>query len=248
MATAPSSTAKDPAAQRHAIDEPVVELRDPVLAAFLAWLIPGAGHLYQRRTAKGLLFMVCILGTFFYGLFLGEGHVVYASWRPADKMQRLPADIRLPYLCQVGAGLPALPALLQAYRVKKGREPLFGGFMAPPRREPVEDFVEQPAQSAAKARAAMDQAASDPADGGADAAGDAQPRNRPREGLRSKMYNDELSMWNYKLHRYFDIGTTFTMIAGLLNILAIYDAWGGPMFPARREEPAVDPKAVPATK
>lgn len=28
----------------------------------------------------------------------------------------------------------------------------------------------------------------------------------------------------------FELGTAYTMIAGLLNILAIYDAWGGPVF------------------
>ena len=28
----------------------------------------------------------------------------------------------------------------------------------------------------------------------------------------------------------FEIGTVFTVIAGLLNILAIYDAYGGPLI------------------
>jgi hypothetical protein len=28
----------------------------------------------------------------------------------------------------------------------------------------------------------------------------------------------------------FEFGTAYTMIAGLLNILAMYDAWGGPVF------------------
>jgi hypothetical protein len=43
------------------------------------------------------------------------------------------------------------------------------------------------------------------------------------------------------------LGTVFTMIAGLLNVLAIYDAWGGPAYaiekkdeePAKTEQPAV---------
>ena len=35
---------------------------------------------------------------------------------------------------------------------------------------------------------------------------------------------------NSHLHRFFELGTVFTMIAGLLNILVIYDAWGGPVF------------------
>jgi hypothetical protein len=34
--------------------EPVsIDLRDPWLAAFLAWLVPGLGHMYQRRWGKG---------------------------------------------------------------------------------------------------------------------------------------------------------------------------------------------------
>jgi hypothetical protein len=55
-----------------------IDLKDPVLAALLAWLIPGLGHWYQGRRHKAVLFFVCILGTFIYGLYLGEGRVVYA--------------------------------------------------------------------------------------------------------------------------------------------------------------------------
>ncbi len=145
-----------------------VDLRDPALAAFLAWFLPGAGHIYQGRIGKGLLFFVCILGTFTYGLYLGGGRVVYASWRPEDR--------RLPYLCQIGVGLPALPALVQAQRLRSGRQPLFAGLMAPPRNQ------------------------------------------------------QELADWHFRLHRYFDLGTVYTMIAGLLNVLAIYDAWAGPLL------------------
>ena len=152
--------------------ETVVELKDPAIAAVLAWLIPGAGHLYQGRTTKGLLFMICVLGIFFYGLVLGDGRVVYASWRPTDH--------RLPYLCQVGAGLPALPALVEAHRASNGKPPLFGGMMVPPK-------------------------------------------------LSRQHGVDELSEWHRYLHRNFELGTVYTMIAGLLNILVIYDAWGGPM-------------------
>ena len=39
-----------------------------------------------------------------------------------------------------------------------------------------------------------------------------------------------------KLHRYFELGTVYTMVAGLLNILAVYDAWGGPVFPEKEKE------------
>ena len=107
------------------LDETIeVDLRQPGTAAFLAWLWPGAGHVYQGRYAKGALFMICILSTYFIGLTIGDGHVVYASWTKSDK--------RWQYICQVGVGLPALPALLQNRLRMAGKDPLLGGLMAPP--------------------------------------------------------------------------------------------------------------------
>ncbi len=166
-----------------------IPLKDPGLAALLGWLVPGLGHLYQGRTAKGTLFLVCILGTFVYGVYLGGdrevgwGRVVYMSFHPEDQ--------RLHFLCQAGVGLPTLPAVIQAFRVRGGREPWWGSFMAPPRL---------------------------PSD---------RSSNRPTL--------DEL---HKRLHHYFELGTLYTMIAGLLNILAIYDAWAGPV----RDESADHPK------
>jgi hypothetical protein len=153
-----------------------VDLKDPALAGFLAWLIPGLGHLYQQRYGKAVLFFVCIMGTFSYGLYLGAGRVVYASWREGDK--------RLPYFCQLGVGLPALPALIQAYRVRHGHRPLLGGFMAPP---PLHE--------------------------------NEGPADEPTLGEMIKT-----------LHGFFELGTVYTMIAGLINILAIYDACAGPVL------------------
>jgi hypothetical protein len=159
-----------------------LELRDPAIAALLAFLLPGLGHFYQRRAAKGVLFSVSILTVFFYGLFLGEGRVVYAAWGPQE--------IRWPYFCQVGVGLPALPALVQFELVRSGKRPFFdksSRFMVPP----------------------------DPGD--------------PARGTPS-----ELHLLHKRLNRYFELGTVYTMIAGLLNMLVIYDAWGGPAFALRR--------------
>ena len=39
----------------------------------------------------------------------------------------------------------------------------------------------------------------------------------------------ELDEWHREYHGFFELGTVFTMIAGLLNILAIFDAAGGPV-------------------
>lgn len=168
VSPATTSTVADP-------PESIIDLKNPGWAAFLAWLLPGAGHLYQGRTAKGLIFLICILGTFLYGLYLGQGRVVfvYGPWRPEM--------FRWPFLCQLGAGLPALPAVVQA---KLPDTLLFGGWYMPP----LNQF--------------------------------------------------ELDQLHKELHRYFELGTVFTMIAGLLNILAIYDAYGGPAYVGlqRRDE------------
>ena len=92
----------------------VVELKDPVVAAFLAWLVPGLGHLYQGRTAKGLLFLICILSTFYYGLYLSGGRAVYTQWVDWDRRAYY-------YVCQAPVGLPAMPALLQTFLVRSGK-------------------------------------------------------------------------------------------------------------------------------
>jgi|YNPNPStandDraft_1061719.scaffolds.fasta_scaffold45188_3 hypothetical protein len=176
-----------------------VVLKDPWTAAFLAWLIPGLGHWYQARRAKAILFFVCIMGLFVYGCYLGSrkdlgyARVVYASFRQGD--------MRLYYLCQIGVGLPAMPALVQSARVRQGKTPLWNHFMAPPRL-------------------------------GTD---DGNPPT--------------LSRLCYELHSYFDLGSLYTAIAGLLNLLVVFDAFSGPIFPepsggsgekAKRQEESAD--------
>ena len=203
MTTEAAATDSD---SREPAETLVVELRDPRLAAVLAWLIPGAGHLYQGRTAKGLLFMTCILGIYFFGMYLGQGHVVYASMREADR--------RLPYLCQIGVGLPALPALVQSMRMRDGatpKAPLWNGWMAPPR---------LPGQVI-------------PNDAWAESHPTRRIFNTDRYVLN--LY-DELSAWHERLHGYFELGTVYTMIAGLLNVLVIYDAYSGPLLTAPEDE------------
>jgi hypothetical protein len=181
-----------------------VALKEPELSAFLAWLIPGLGHLYQGRTAKAALFFVCIMGTFIYGLYLGSsndpkigwGRVVYYCWSEGNT--------RLPYLCQIGIGLPAMPALIQAHRMSSNKRVWWSGFMAPPRI---------------------------PSTSGGDRP---DPRDDPNFDQPTA---HEL---NLKLNRYFELGTVYTMIAGLLNVLAIYDAWGGPVFETTEQEDDAD--------
>jgi hypothetical protein len=41
---------------------------------------------------------------------------------------------------------------------------------------------------------------------------------------------EELSMWYERLNSRYDVGALYTIVAGLLNVLAIYDAACGPVI------------------
>ncbi|PQO35740.1 hypothetical protein C5Y96_08785 [Blastopirellula marina] len=159
-----------PAADQDPFAPIPVDLKNPTTAIFLAWLIPGAGHLYQGRRGKGILFLVCILSIYFLGLSMGGGRVVYAKWDNEEK--------RLPLICQLGVGLPTLPALAQSLLVRQKMDPIeIAGvrFMAPP-------------------------------------------------------IDGEMAELHRTYGYLFEMGTLYTMIAGLLNVLVIYDAGAGPVW------------------
>jgi len=164
-------------------DAIVIELKQPMIAAVLAWALPGLGHVYQGRTGKGLLFFVCVLGTFFYGMYLGGGKVVYAAvpWEQQYRWQ---------YWCQLGVGLPSTPMLVQRRRMLDNEELLWNGFMAPPKNGPID--------------------------------------LKDDSGNLTSQPN-ELAKWTVEYHPHFELGTVYTVVAGLLNVLVICDAAGGPL-------------------
>jgi MFS family permease len=153
-----------------------LELRNPPVAALLAWLVPGLGHLYQGRVAKGLMFGACILGLFLFGLQQGAWRVVYFRW---DEQ-----DWRYQYFAQVGAGLVALPALVHQPAVRAKLPPFLANYEARPS-------------------------------------------------------NVELDELHRTLGKRMDVAAIYTMIAGLLNLLVIYDAFAGPaLYAEETQEPA----------
>jgi MFS family permease len=191
-----------------------IDLRNPFLAAVLSWLVPGLGQCYQRRTTKGGLFMGTLLAALVIGLWVGGGRVVYASWRGGES--------RLAFLGQAGIGVVAIPAVIQSLRLHgDGKEPLAGGWFAPPLK---------PGQLVSTAYAAR-LMRSEP---GVDAEDffDKPPYKQFR--------GDQLSMWQRRLGRRFDVGTLYTVLAGMLNVLVVLDAFAGPM----RAPPESRPQAA----
>lgn len=163
-----------------------LNLRNRYLAAFLAWLIPGAGHYYQRRYFKATIFFVCIMSSFLIGMLVAGNRCVYASWNQTEA--------RWQFVLQAGVGLPAMPAVFQAWRIRNGWQPQEGAFMVGPRS------------------------------------------------------TRDLDAWNKVTASGFDMGTLYTMIAGLLNVLVIFDAYAGPLPPPvpkkRTKEPDSEPQSV----
>lgn len=277
-----------------------VELKDPAIAALLAWLVPGLGHLYQGRIFKAVLYSTCILSTFFCGMYLGDGKVVNWKW---DAERRTYG-----YLAQVLVGIPALPALIQSARARptsqswdrrgntlehrlngqfkgfvnvqasNGREfrlPIAGRVDITPseRRdsrsvtgeltgEIQESGDKEPADIAAGAKVNLtltSLVSIEPpifpspnrefecdAQGTIHAAQDIDVRGAVYgkvldvrtlvDSFEAPLDETGLQDANGDLGKYFELGLVYTWIAGLLNILAMWDAFEGPAYGIGDEE------------
>ena len=148
------------------------DLKNSYVAALLGWLVPGMGHVYQGRRAKGLTIFVVVTLLFISGYQMGGGKVVYCSFSGED--------FRWQFGAQFFLGSVSIPAIIQNRSMRsqpdlRDREELmWNGFVAPP----VSSY--------------------------------------------------ELNSWNREYHSFFQMGTLYTLVAGLLNLFAIYDAYGGP--------------------
>lgn len=174
-----------------------------ILAAFLSYLIPGLGQIYQGRVVKGVLFFVCLYALFFYGMYLGSGtytiesktyRVIGNVYLPdtADRhglnpfgLQRTLANLynRPQFAGQFWIGVASWPAIWQYMNYDDNAED--GGF-------PFFRF-----------------------------------ERTPRE--------DDLNAINVAGDKLIDLGWVYTVIAGVLNIMVIYDAFAGPAFLAVTE-------------
>ncbi|OYW19912.1 MAG: hypothetical protein B7Z55_08045, partial [Planctomycetales bacterium 12-60-4] len=250
------------------------EEKNPLIAGVLAYLIPGAGHLYQGRWFKGIIYFVCILGTFFGGMKLGEGAVVYHL--PNNRF-----GISLNYLAQVCVGMPALPAIYQAKRAKDPanrplyelNEPLVAPFSgelvtSSPGQETIVGHLEGTVDLNTAFNGSMPETSGvfrgtldgekvelrlvggfsvdRPISAGfrrpLEAVVARQPDQHPHESqtIRGTIPRsfadaycappdpDKLKDLHGRLGKFYDLAIAFTMIAGLLNVLAVWDAIEGP--------------------
>ena len=78
---------------------------ESLIAALLAWLIPGAGYFYLGLRKRALLLFVCIEATFIFGLYIGTVRIID------------PGYSLLWFLAQIFAGLNTIVAHLWAARL-----------------------------------------------------------------------------------------------------------------------------------
>jgi hypothetical protein len=285
------------------MSESRVALKNPVLAAVLAFLVPGAGHWYQGRRFKAAIFSAGILTLFVWGLVLGHGQPVYSqlalrsSSVPPQLQPRSPAEkFSWAYAAQVMVGVPALPALVQQYRFRRDDAsvnylsgPLSSDFsgrlltntVRGTQQRPVTGRLEIAPSRPEGSRSITGTLTTTSEDGqplvltlggqielGRSVFGSPDREIRCRvlsedpevpgaeiEGAVSRSFfnwfqapldSGELDRLNGSLGRQFDVACVFTWIAGLLNLLVIWDAAQGPAYGYGDEKPESEKKPVAA--
>ncbi len=276
-----------------------VQLKNPIIAAVLAFLIPGAGHWYQGRRFKATIYSVCILTLFVWGMILGNWQPVYSQLVQRTRAESAQMEKATPptrfsfgYAAQFFSGVPALPALIQEGRFRNEKVNLT--ILETEIRSDFSGIVREQTESGESAKAVSGQMIIAPANAAGSRevtgtltvtadngppveyglGGDVQlgrqifgsPRREIRcailtrngvemasegyvQGTVSRSFlnwfqaprdSHEMDRLHGDLSRRFDIASVFTWIAGLLNLLAIWDAADGPAYGYGDEKPESD--------
>lgn len=78
----------------------------PLLTCLAAWIVPGAGHLWQGRTQKGLIFLVALPLMFVIGLLLGGRLFPFELSQPLVALAAFAnLGLGVPYFVASGLGL-----------------------------------------------------------------------------------------------------------------------------------------------
>lgn len=178
------------------------------LAGLLSYLVPGLGQIYQGRVAKGLLFFVCLYSMFFLGMYLGNWSNVYLldegrSVEPGSGRvsTRLPRIILLRW--STTSPEKRQWSELTGVLAGVGHRPQFAGqFWIGIASWPALWQYFHPH--------------------------DARPNIFG--AFQREPPNSELNKLQQNSNKVWDLAWVYTVIAGALNVLVIYDAFAGPAF------------------
>lgn len=192
-----------------------IDLKNRYLALLLAWLIPGLGHLYQGRTAKAVFFGVPILLLLILGIRAGTYYPTLPNGEQGPP--RWASCVYCDFPSDAGRGIQKLAA---------GR--LY--------------FIPQAACGIAAIPACLQTSRFNSGKpllfNGAFA-----PPTRANLGTvyTASVTNPQLKNPTFDdlvltLGGWFDLGTIYVAVAGLLNILAMFDAFAGPVIDVTGKE------------
>jgi hypothetical protein len=194
------------------------------LAALLSYLVPGLGQIVQGRVGKGFLFMACIYTLFFYGLFLGRGTVSIASaGETHEKTYHVSGPVYLPSAADRRQENNAQnnPYSLPQVVVDLYNRP---------------QFIGQFWMGVVVWPAIIQYATRDPN----------RPAQHPLLGdFMATPSVEALNAVHTSGSKLLDLGWVYTVIAGVLNIMVIYDALAGPAHPQQPDKnPSPKPEAA----
>lgn len=174
---------------------------DP-LAGFLSYLIPGLGQIIQGRTIKGLVFFVSLYALFFYGMALGKFRNVYLPDTVGElrRLKDAKKDIPESEISDAEKRNAFSKVINDLYNRPHFAGQFFIGIAAWPSVLQYYNF--------------------DPAKQQGPMFGEFMRAPHPDE--LNRLQREESKTW--------DLGWVYTVIAGVLNILVIYDAIAGPAF------------------
>lgn len=186
-------------------------------AGLLSYLVPGLGQIAQGRITKGVFFMVILLGMFHAGQAMGGWRNVYmpiVEDNPSERDFRRghPGKSiyhRWHFAGQFFIGVAAWPAIWQYFEMPM---PLAekSDFWRNFQKEPMTREKQHRLQ---------------------ERVGNRQPHVDINEPSGEGVLNRQIAAGD----KNWDIGWVYTVIAGVLNILVIYDAIAGPAFGPRKE-------------
>lgn len=98
----PKTETTAPEAQPKVATQPVTALA--VLAPVLGWIIPGAGHLIQKKWGRGLLLMASVVVLFVLGIAMG-GKIYHPNTGDLLDMLGFIGDLGVGGLYAIGRGM-----------------------------------------------------------------------------------------------------------------------------------------------
>jgi hypothetical protein len=213
------------------------------LAGLLSYLVPGLGQIVQGRVGKGILFLVCIYTLFFYGM--AQGH---AAVTIDDHTYSVNSPVYLPDSTEEhhnnhneGASL-SFPVLAQnLYNRPQFVGQFWAGVVAWPA---IWQYLTHDKNAESKLRD-LEQAA-DQAEGDEKTEKLAQIENLKRRiehgdrlfgNFERQPTAEDIAAVQTSSGKRLELAWVFTVIAGVLNIMVIYDAIAGPAFPIAGQLP-----------